>query len=398
MLMQTPTQTTLPGAKKEDGEIKPVIQNTNTNANGLMSITSMPQANSSPTAAATVTSTPATTQSNFKPVQYQAQNGSVNNDMLVENRVAGLMDMNSKAGKKAIVNANNYSASRGLQSSSIATENAANAMFNFALPIAQQDAKAYTDQSFLNQQKQQEAGITNTQAQNQFGLQKDQQGYQSGENAADRTFQSQLENQRFGNQSALQDDAQAFQSTFQKEIEALRFDNNKGLLGIEGQQRLEQLEKQNEYALIQMDRGAKIQSERDAILQTFQEKNINLEGAQRLAAIEAQALEAAKAQGIQNDFARSMEYSNGVSSVITAGMSSLGTALSNPEMTPAQFSIYKANIEGMVQNQINDLNDIYGIDSGEDQDQGSGNTPIINDPNTDNDELPIGPFTDGPGR
>ena len=430
------------------------------------------------------------------PQSYTAKKGTVGDNQLVEKRVAGLMDASNPLMKKTTVNANNMSAQRGLQSSSIATENGVNAMFNYAMPIATADAKTYSDQSLMNQQNEQQAGIVNTQANNTFGLQKDQQGYQSGESELDRTFQTGLEDQRFNSNSALQNDqqdfqgseslmareqqtnlqagqqefqsnenmedrkftvelesirltgqkelqtdAQNFQEQLQKDMEGLRYKNSMGLLDAQGVQQLAQLEKQNGYAIKQIEKSGKIQSERDAVLQTFQEQNLITTGLQALAQIEQKALADATAQQKQNEFtsgeqdkqntfssneqdkqntyasgeqdkqntynegqqdkqnnfAKDQEYRNSISNAINTSISTLGNAYLNPEIDPSQYTGIQKNLEVMVQGQILDMAEIYGY-----SDSGDQKPPYVYEPSTPDpdtyDPVEVGPNPTSPNE
>jgi hypothetical protein len=311
---------------------------------------------------------------------YTPEKGTVSKDSLVENRMTGLMSMDNPLMKKSVVNANNLSAQRGLQSSSIATENAVNSMYNYALPIAQQDASTYAQQDQLNQQNTFNAGMQNTQ--NQF---------QSGQNQADRNFNYQLEQ--------------------------LKQQNNLGLLDAESKIRLQELEKQNEYAVQQDERQANIQTQRDAtlqgyqqanmgleneyqtqqqvtqsalqtsrdmMLQAFQRNNMELETANRLIEMEAQANQSIRVQGEQNQWTRRMEYSNAVSSAINFGIEALGNAYLNPELTQDEFQAIQQQIQNMVQSQITSYQDIYGIEGATivpERPVSDIETPDIGDPN-----------------
>jgi len=267
--------------------------------------------------------------------KYQAEDGQVADGGLVENRINGLMDLNNPLMKKSIVNANNLSAQRGLQSSSIATENAVNSMYNFALPIAQQDAQTIAQQGFINQDKRQQLGMEDNRALNQQALNESQNQFTATENQVQRDFSV--------------------------ELEGLRQQNNLGLLTAESQRRLQEMEQQNTYAIEQMNVNSTIQKRRDQLLQSFQGDNMAMELANQLQMLEAQAQESRASQDNQNNFARQMEYSNAVSNAVNFGIEALGNAMMNPEITPSQYTSISANINAMVQGQITNYQDIYGI-------------------------------------
>ena len=269
------------------------------------------------------------------PARYEAQNGSIEQSGLVENRLAGLMDSNNPLMKKSIVNANNLSAQRGLQSSSIATENGINSMFNYALPIAQQDAQTVTNQNLANQDRQAQVGMQDNQALNQQAINEAQNRFTATESAVQRDFTA--------------------------EFEKLKNENSQGLLNQEGQLRLVEMERQSVIAKDQMQYSAGIQSQRDALLQNFQQQNMDTEFVNQLEAMEQQSRLGMAAQNNQNNFARQMEYSNAISNATNFGIEALGNAFMNPEITPDQYPAIQANIMQMIQSQIANFQDIYGI-------------------------------------
>jgi hypothetical protein len=269
------------------------------------------------------------------PERYEATSGEVSQDSLVENRIAGLMSMDNPAMQKAIINANNLSAQRGLQSSSIATENAINSMFNFATPIAQQDAQTYANQNLANQDREAQVGLQNNQAVNQQAINDAQNRFTATESAVQRGFTA--------------------------ELEQLKNQNNLGLLDRESQLRLVELERQNTLAKDQMQYSAGIQATRDQLLQTFQQENMDTEFVNQLQLIEEQARQNMAIQNNQNNFARQMEYSNAISAATNFGIEALGQAFLNPEITPDQYPAIQRNIMSMIQSQIANFQDIYGI-------------------------------------
>lgn len=338
----------------------PVERNKETGAPmGLMSATSAPASMQAQTQ-----QRPQGPQGPAMPERYEAQDGQVTDNSLVENRMNGLMNMDNPLMQKSVVNANNISAGRGLQSSSIATENAVNAMYNYALPIAQQDAQTYANQNLQNQQNQQQIGLQDNQALNTQAI----------------------------NQA---------QNRFTVELEGLRQQNNLGLLDAEQQGRLVELEKQNELTMVQLDKSAELQNQRDQLLQTFQQDNMALELSNQIVAIGEQARQNMALQNNQNNFARQMEYSNAVSMAVNYGIEALGNAMMNPEITPEQYSAITANINQMVQGQISNFQDIYGVDAtaaGQTPSGGGMPAPNISIPSSGGATNPQEPIASGGGQ
>lgn len=576
------------------------------------------------------TGAPKTNVGQNKTQPYQAQTYNVNPQALVENRVAGLMSQDSEAMKIARENAQRLSASRGLQSSSIATENAMNAMFNFATPIAQQDANTIATQDLTNQSMQHDVGMANLGTDNQIRVNQQQQGFQAGESALDRELQSTLQSNQFdftanqnqmdrqqqtdlqnsqfdftrgesaldrafqqsmqndsqsftaeqnqldrtqqtnlqndqqafvsgesaldrtlqqtlqsdaqqftadqanldrnlqrelqdlqyqqslglldaegqqrlrelevqfandqamqanqnafiasqsqldrNQQAALQNDAQAFtseqstldrnltrelqdlqyqqslglldaegeqrltelsaqfenqqvlqndsqqftaqqanadrnftanqsaadralqtnlqesQQAFNREMQELQYQQQQGLLDQEGQQRLQEMEVQNEYANAQIDRQAQIQTERDNLLQEFAQANMSQEQLYTLEQIATQAQNAIDLTNMQNDYAMRLEAANSISAAVNEAMASMGNAMMNPEIDSTLYNQIQANVTNMLNDQVTMLSDIYGSDLN--VTTGGSNTGDANNdttvPGTDTPEQDIG--------
>jgi len=422
------------------------------------------------------------------PQRYEPTKGRVADNALVENRIQGLMSMDNPLMKKSVINANNLSAQRGLQSSSIATENAVNSMFNYAMPIAQQDAQTMAQQGFMDQDQRQQVGMENNRALNQGVLnnrqnefvadqsqrdrdlsvqiedlrnqnalgQLDRQGqirleqmeiqnqftaeqsgldrafateieglryqnslglldregqlrldqmevqnnFTAGQSALDRGFAKELEGLRNQNsqglltqegqqrleqlevQNRFSSSENTVQREFTRELEDLKNQSNLGLLNREGQQRLEQLDKQNEFAEKQMNISSNLQNKRDETLQGFQQDNTKLDFANRIIEIETQAKANTQIQGEQNNFRRQLEYSNAVSNATNFGIEAMGNAFMNPEITPDQYDSVRDNIMSMVNGQVKNFQDIYGVSTSQGPAEQGPNisTPAPNQP------------------
>ena len=235
------------------------------------------------------TSTPtAQNTSSTQPNRYTPQTMGVTSDMRVEDRVLGLMSADNPLMQKAREQANRMSASRGLQSSSIATENATNAMFNAALPIAQQDANTYATTAQINNQNARDVGMQDNASLNQLMLNKDGQAFTAGESAKDRALQERLQDKQFafeGGQTdadralqrELQESQQNFQSSensanrsFEKEMQDLQYRNQLGLLSAEEQMRMRELESQQAFQGQQNQADRTLQERLQESQQNFQ--------------------------------------------------------------------------------------------------------------------------------
>lgn len=147
--------------------------------------------------------------------QARQVNTQVKDDSLVEKRMTGLLDSDSKYMKQAETRGNQQAQSRGLLSSSLAVGAVENSRIAAALPIAQQDAQllgtrdlqdgAYNQQGALNEQSYSNQSRINDQSFGQqielneqtFGqsrqLNQDQFGYNSQLNAQQNSAQAQLQ-------------------------------------------------------------------------------------------------------------------------------------------------------------------------------------------------------------
>lgn len=82
---------------------------------------------------------------------YEAVTGEVSEDATVQGRLSGLLSQDSDYIKRARENAKAFANRRGMLNSAMAAGAAEGAAIDRALPIAQQDARAFLEQQFLNQ-------------------------------------------------------------------------------------------------------------------------------------------------------------------------------------------------------------------------------------------------------
>lgn len=313
-----------------------------------------------------------------KQYQYDPRNES-----LVQNQITGLLDPNSALMRKAIAQAQAYSASRGLQSSSIGNEVALSSMVDKAMPIAQQDAQTYNQaqsqqwqtQAQLDQanlKNQQEAAMADKQGAINNQLQNNQMGWQTGEKNADRQFQAELEDLKYkqslgtldaqGQQRLQELNAQQSWQTgennvnreFQTQLEDLKY-----------KQQLGTLDKQQSLQLAQMEKNAQIQTDRDAILQKYQVQLNDLQNDQRWKELTAQIGSQMEMQVRGFGQQAKMEYGNAQGQAVNAAMQAIGMAMSNPNMTAEQQKAAITNIMGSLQSQANMLAVIYGASDGQ---------------------------------
>lgn len=143
--------------------------------------------NSNPNTLSTSSST--TTYGGSDPVM-----GSVDSNQTVQGQLTDLLDKENPLMQRAYYKGLDYANGRGLLNSSMAAEAAQNAMIDSAMPVAQQDASTFANQSLVNQGYENQFALTNRQLDNSLVLQDDAQGWQSGENDLNRTHDLTMQN------------------------------------------------------------------------------------------------------------------------------------------------------------------------------------------------------------
>lgn len=337
-------------------------------------------------------------------------------ESLVQNQITGLLDPNSALMRKALSQANAYSASRGLQSSSIGSEVALSSMIDKALPIAQQDAQTYGNADQLGWQNSFNAGQANLNRTHdasmadkagklQTDLQNNQFSFQNTQANADRTMQAELQYLQHQQQLGLLDAQGAqrmqelnAQNQFSAQMADLQYKQQLGILDYQGQQSLQQ-----------MERNAQLTAQRDALLQTFDltkmDKSFVMD------------LEKTKAQWERDDFTfaqnvsanTKLQYQNASASYYNNYLEQVAAVYSNPNMTPEQQAAGVATLKKMFESNMASLQAIYGYaDTGAGVTPGAGNnnggtqpqdpSTIINHPSNPNTgPLPITPTNPGDG-
>lgn len=238
-------------------------------------------------------------------------------ESMVQNQITGLLDPNSELMRKAIAQAQGYSASRGLQSSSIGSETALSSMIDKALPIAQQDAStnANADQagwqnSFAADQnnlgREHDASMFDKQGELNTNLQNDQLGFQNTQNNANREQQTELQQLQYKQSLGLLDAQgeqrlqelnaqQGFQSTEnqlnreqQGELQQLQYLQSLGMLDAQGEQRMQELNSQQGF----QSNENQLNREQQAELQQLQYLQslgmLDAQGEQRMQELNAQ--------------------------------------------------------------------------------------------------------------
>lgn len=200
-----------------------------------------------------------------------------------------LLDPNSDLMRRAVANANAYSAGRGLQSSSIAAGAATGAMIDRATPIAAQDAGTYREADQLGWNNSFKAEQANADRANALTMVN-----------AQGAVQNELQNNQFSFQTAR--DKASMQ--MQAEMQELQYKQSLGMLDAQGQQRMQELQEQQKFnaamqdlqyrqqlgtldyqgqiQLRNMEREGQLQQQRDHLLQQFQNSNMDKQYLQQL--------------------------------------------------------------------------------------------------------------------
>lgn len=130
---------------------------------------------------------------------YSPQTRQVNQPTeTVQGQVTSILAKDSPLMQRARTIAAQGMAQRGLVNSSMAQGAGVAAMTDRALPMAQQDANTYSSTAAENMNAQNRAAEFGAGAANQFGVQRSDQAFTAGENAANRGFTT---SERLGSQS-----------------------------------------------------------------------------------------------------------------------------------------------------------------------------------------------------
>lgn len=304
-----------------------------TTAKGLLGVQATSAAQPATTQTGAATGVP---QTGFKPGEYQSDGytgvqGETNqqydprDESLVQNQITGLLDPNSALMRKAIAQAQGYSAGRGLQSSSIGNEVALSSMIDKALPIAQQDAQTYGQADQIGWQNQFTAGQNNLSREHDASM-FDKQGQ----------LNTNLQNQQ------------------------LEFQNNQA-----------NADRQNQS--YQLERNAQLTQKRDQLLQSFQSTNMNKEFLNQLEMKNVEFQQQDSMFEKQVNAQAALDYRNSASSAYNSYLEQVASVYSNPNMTPEQQAAGVAKLEQMFNQQRIQLQTIYGI---------IGQTPGTNTGNT----------------
>lgn len=309
-------------------------------------------------------------------------------ESMVQNQITGLLDPESDLMRKAISQAQGYSASRGLQSSSIGSETALSTMIDKALPIAQQDAStnANADQagwqnSFTAEQnnlgREHDASMFDKQGELNTNLQNDQLGFQNTQNNANREQQT--------------------------ELQQLQYKQSLGMLDAQGEQRMQELnaqlgfqdhmqDKQHGQNVDMLERQEQVQKRRDELMSQLEMGKIDK--------LYLQDLEKTKLTWEHDDsvFERNLngqfqlEYRQSSAEAYNRYLEQVANVFGNPNMTPEQQNAGATYLKNMFESQRQQMQIIYGYSSGNSGGGGTGpqtgisnpNNPVFNnpDPNT----------------
>lgn len=285
-------------------------------------------------------------QTTYDPIEYnkdgyegvkgqEQYNYDPRDESLVQNQITGLLDPNSALMRKAIAQAQNYSASRGLQSSSIGSETALSSMVDKALPIAQQDAGVYANA--------------------------DQAGWQNSFNAQQNNLSREHDASMFDKQGQLQVDLQNNQYGFQ---------NNQS--NADRQQQFEMQQKQYDQSIGTLEKQAEIQQKRDELMNQFDSMKMDKAYLQDL---EKTKLTWEKED---SDFQKNLDantklqYQNATADAYNRYLEQVALVFSNPNMTPAQQNAGVSYLKNMFESQRQQMQVIYGVTGGSSSGQQTG--------------------------
>lgn len=333
-------------------------------------------------------------------------------ESMVQNQLTGLLDPNSDLMRRAIANANAYSAGRGLQSSSIATGAAQAAMIDRALPIAQQDADTnrQTDQIGWNQSftaeqnnadRRQQLTAINAQGSVNNQLQNNQLSFQQASQQAQMQMQAEMQELQYLQSLGLLDAQgaqrmqelnaqQGFQAgesqanrQMQAELADLQYRQQMGLLDAQGQQRFQELQEQQRFQgamqdlqyrqsigtldyqgqqqLQQMERSAQLNQQRDVLLQRFNDMNMDKSFLQNLQLTQMQYQQQDSMFEKQVSAQAAADYRNAVSTGYNYYLEQVAAVYGNSNMTPEQQEAGVAKLGQLFEQQRLQLQAIYGF-------------------------------------
>lgn len=301
-------------------------------------------------------------------------------EALVANQLEALMDPNSPVNRKAMAIAQQISAQRGLQSSSIAAEAGTSALIDSARQIAAQDASTYATMQGQNQQYQQN-----------WNLNKDNQQFQSGENVLNRAHESQM----FDKNAALQSSLLNTQLSFQAGENAANRSFQAQMQELQHKQQLGVLSAQQQAQLVQMERNAQLTGERDKLLQDYNKELTVINNDQRWKETLFQADTQFQQLSKQFDQQTKLTYANSQTQLMTEMMSAIGNAMTNPNMTAAQQQAMVDQIRSTFSQQASALAVVFGAKAPTGTQPGAS-IPGISDPTNTGPTIGINPVT-GPG-
>ncbi|GLP95279.1 hypothetical protein [Paraferrimonas sedimenticola] len=280
-----------------------------------------------------------------------------NDASMVANQMEGILNADSPLMQRAAALANQYAASRGLQSSSIATSAALGSMLDRALPIAQQDAQTHAQAQQLGWQQAYDAEKTNQAMAHDASMADKNANYQF------ETLMQQADIQRERDALAQQYQLQGMdhQAALQASRDAILQKYGLDSAQFNAQLQAKRDEQLQQYGITNMELSADLQQQRDAILQNYQKELSTLQNDQRWRELNAQIQADMEKQLRGMDHDMRIQYTNAQASAVNQALEAMGLALNNPNMTPEQ---QKAAVE-MIRNQLaehsNMLSTLYGI-------------------------------------
>lgn len=330
--------------------------------------------------------------SNPAPATATATNWNVGTDQTVAGNLAATLDAGGPLMDRATTKAAQASNSRGLLNSTIGIQAGQAALYDAALPIAQQDASTKANAAQVNAQTANTTSQFNANATNQATLNRDaagvqgylsdkqitankdlqtgQQTFTAGQNTLDRAQQTALQanQQQFtAGQSALdraqQTELQASQQAFQTQLQTIQNDQ---------QTRIQQLQEQGMDSrqaaqLAQQEALAKLQEQgvtnRFDAAQALQDKQFNAqlaESQRQQAQANANTLEQ---MGYQNKLATAQVPSNFAASVSATTLSQVNTIMGDPNLDADAKKNAVANVVAYANSTLGWAEKFYGSTS-----------------------------------
>jgi hypothetical protein len=203
-----------------------------------------------------------------QPSGYEAQKRTVNSNQTVAGQVESILDKGGPLMARTRALAREDMNRRGLVNSTMAIQAEQAALYDRALPMAQQDAQTYANADSQDVDSINRAREFGANASNQFGLQGNDQRFQSTERATDRSFTTseRVAGEKF--QTGERRGAEQFQAgenTAQRQFQTAervggeKFQGSQNAAQLSEQRRQFDLQQQNEFKRQAVDNAAQLE-------------------------------------------------------------------------------------------------------------------------------------------